>query len=363
MTSRILSRYIALQFLRPFVYGVALFSIVILLGDVFDHLNAFMRSQAGFGVILTYLGYQVPYWTVRILPASTLLAALFCMGSLMGSGEWIATQATGFSPGQVLRPVLWCALAVSVGAFVLQETILPRCYRNADRLYREEIKGEPAERRWKFDDVDITAAPDEHLHAKELNVRTGWITGAVWTVVGPSGAPRRQRTAARGHWDQTRGLWVFYDGVEREFREDLRTVETPFESWESPLRTDPEHLEFGRYDADSKSLLQTLDFIRRRRELGLSTHQPETAAHMKFAYPIANLIITALAIPLALSLGGGGRVVSSVLALIVGFFYWWLISLSEAFGFAGRFPPAISAWIPNAVFAAIAGALGWKKLR
>ena len=83
--------------------------------------------------------------------------------------------------------------------------------------------------------------------------------------------------------------------------------------------------------------------------------RPIVSYHGKLAYPLANLILILLAVPLASRRRRGGQAAQLALGLGVAFVYLAMQKTIEPLGYVGDVPPEAAAWIPHAVFAAAGG--------
>jgi lipopolysaccharide export system permease protein len=340
----------ARRFLRPFFFGLGLFALLIFLGDMFDKINQLVNSKASLGVILQYLWLEVPYWMVRVIPMATLLATLVAITGFIQSGEWIAAQASGFEPRDFWRPLLCCALAVTVLSFLAQETVLPACYRRARQLWQDKIHPE-----WEWDkymDIVLIGGPDEFIQAKLFLPKEGRMDRPILEKVGSSGL-ERQLDARHALWDAGLGCWVFYDGVERHFSDGV-VREEAFAWRKSELTAPPRSLIPRARNPDEMSLREIRRYSERISHLGEPVRQLRMAACTKVAYPFANLVVCALGIPIALRLRRAGKFISFFAALAVSFLYIWLMEIGRALGNGGRVPPIAAAWLANLLFAALA---------
>ncbi len=77
----------------------------------------------------------------------------------------------------------------------------------------------------------------------------------------------------------------------------------------------------------------------------------------KLAFPLVTLVMTALAIPFAVTTGRRGALYGIGLAIILSVGYWLATTLFLAAGRAGMLPPALAAWATNILFLAVAGYL------
>ncbi|MFI5399802.1 MAG: LptF/LptG family permease [SAR324 cluster bacterium] len=116
----ILSRYIALSFLRYWlacVGGViALIVIAALLGDV----NRAVHSWAAFWQFWLDTAATVPGLLEVVLPMTVLLATVFTFAGLSRTSELVAMKTAGMGYLRLLRPVLLVLVAVSACAYINQ---------------------------------------------------------------------------------------------------------------------------------------------------------------------------------------------------------------------------------------------------
>lgn len=346
----IFARYMAKRFFAPFFFGLALFSLLIFLGDMFDKMNRLIHTEASLGVIVAYLWLEVPYWTVRVFPMATLLATLIALTGFVQSGEWIAVQASGFRTRDFWRPVLLCALAVTALAFAAQETILPMCWRRARRLWQDRIHPE-----WEWDrfsNVALMGAPNEFVYAQLFLPKEGLLERPVLERVGPAGV-EYQLDARQARWDADRNLWVFHDGFEREFANG-RVAQKNFKTQESNLTVAPRLMIPRQRDPDEMSLRELRAHADSVQRLGVSRRAFQMAAANKISYPFTNFIMAALGIPIALRLRRAPKVATFFVALGISFFYLWVMEIGRALGMSGGVPPYIAAWTANVLFGGVA---------
>jgi lipopolysaccharide export system permease protein len=85
--------------------------------------------------------------------------------------------------------------------------------------------------------------------------------------------------------------------------------------------------------------------------LGASTRLEEVALHSKIAFPLANLVIFMLGVPFGLKMRAS-RALCFAEALGIAFLFWWVLSMGQTLGEAGRLPPWAGAWFGNILFGA-----------
>ena len=346
----IFGRYMALRFLKPFLYGLALFSVLIFLGDTFDKMNHIVKSKASIWLILECLWLSVPYWAVRVIPMATLLATFVAIGGFVNSGEWLATQSVGLETKRFWKPVLWCAVGVAAFAFVAQETVSPWAWARSRRLWRETVH---PEWEWtKYQNVALIGGPDQFVEAWLFLPKDGKLERPTLESFGAKGVAS-QLDAKYALWSPSAVRWIFHDGVERIFS-DEGVTETPFKVRYSDLRTPPLDLVPRSTNPDELTLREVRAQTGRVGRFGGSARELEVATHAKLAYPLVSVVLCALGIPIALRLRKSSMVVSFSAALGLSFLYLWFIEVGRALGVSGSVPPFVGAWLANVVFGSLA---------
>lgn len=347
---KIFSRYMAGRFFKPFLFGCGLFALLIFLGDLFDKMNILARSNAPLGIILEYLWLEVPYWSVRVIPMATALATLAAITGFIQSGEWIAVQSCGFEARAFWKPVVWCALVVTLASFVAQETVLPTCYRRARTLWQERIQSTWFEE--NFSNSVIVAGPGLFVQAVMFRLGKGLMERPLLEHVGPAGVDI-QLDARTALWDAATGCWVFYDGIERHFSAG-GVKETPFARRESDLRIAPRTLAVRDVNPDEMTLAELRSYAARLGPDAQTPREYRVAAQARIAYPFTNLVMCLLCIPISLRLRRSAKAIVFCAALALSFAYLWVIEVGRALGNGGALPPVLAAWAANIVFGSLA---------
>jgi len=121
---RIISRSFLASYLRLFftiligsLLAIAVVEMLLEFEDVVES-----RTLAG---IATYFLLRIPSGYLRdILPVSSFLAALLCIGGPARAREITALKAGGVSPRRIVMPVVLASLALSLLAFALNESLV-----------------------------------------------------------------------------------------------------------------------------------------------------------------------------------------------------------------------------------------------
>ena len=135
----IFTRYIAQTLLTFFVGVVGILMFVIFMTQFIRIVDMAMTYGTSWGWIASSLINVLPNVFTMSAPMAFQIAVLLTLTSMSEQGELIALRAAGFSFKEIVRPLFFCALALSVILFAFSNWITPRSYKRLiDR--REEAR-------------------------------------------------------------------------------------------------------------------------------------------------------------------------------------------------------------------------------
>lgn len=347
----IADRYILKEVLAPFLLGVGAF-VVILIGDILYTLAEFIATRRiTLAVVLQLLAYKLPAIFVITFPVSTLIGVLLGIARLVKDQEIQAMRLSGMSLRRIFAAVFLFGAATTAATFLTNEYVSPWANHRANNLIRQAALGVvfPQVREQVF-----FRGPDQRVYYVGSADDSRRVLSNV--MVFELAAPFPRVVAAReARWDDLR--WRLRDGVVRELDgEGFTTYEAGFGEMEIAVGLPAESFYQGQKTPEEMTARE----LRQYMLLFGQTDSRRFAVeyHRKFAIPFASLVFAALAAPLSVWAGQGGRFVGIGLSIALLFVYYVAMSVAKALGSVGGLPPAISAWTPNMLFAA-AGAVAW----
>lgn len=355
---RLLDRYLFQQWLQAFALATLATVAVLLLENVQNELQDFLRWGTPLPQILLFYGSYITMQLPLVLPISLFLALLFALGSLHRNHELTAMRAAGHGILGLTRS-LWLAAALLAGLlFYLNAEAVPKATETVRSL--REL--------WRREAVAQNQAPAQAGLVSPLGYahpasRRLWLMNrfSQYTNEGfgvsvyerdPLGREIRRVLAREAFYDEVARHWVLTEGRELHFDpvtgQPFRQVlfnQQAFAQWqESPAEMLALHAEPERLSLDEIGRL-------------LSTHAAAEASRLRpyelrywqiLVQPLNCLVVTALAIPFAVAGVRTNPLVNTGRAAGLFACYFAGSKVVGMLGEQGHLPLSTAAWLPPA---------------
>ncbi|HJQ99342.1 MAG TPA: LptF/LptG family permease, partial [Candidatus Polarisedimenticolaceae bacterium] len=101
-----LTRYVLYELAAATLLGVSVWTVFLLLNDLFFVARAAIQKDLGIGLVLRILALKVPNILVLSIPIGTLFGSLIAVGRLSADHEIVAMQALGIGPRRLARVMI-----------------------------------------------------------------------------------------------------------------------------------------------------------------------------------------------------------------------------------------------------------------
>ena len=385
-----LSRYLLRQIIATLLMTAAVFTFVLLLGNMLkDILPLLMSQKASFGSILQAFGLLVPFVGVFALPMGMLTATLLVFGRFSADQELTAARASGISLLSLILPVLILSLILSgVSAYVNLDAgprsrvafkkLLFNLTANLATLQLPEgrpitIKGEGA------DSYTISVGKNRNQILKDVHLfQVKNETNLQMIVNAPSGRIEVDTTNRLVYLRLTNANMIYVanntpmsgdvvfklelDSAGRSLKKPGITDMT-FSELKAELNALETRLSLP-LPAD-KASSETAQSKRRaaKKQIADVTEPYRMQIHRRVAFSFACFGFTLVGIPLGIRVHRRETNIGIVIALLLVAVYYGLLVIAESQANRPEFAPHLLMWLPNFVFQAVGAVLLWRANR
>lgn len=373
---RTLDRYVLREILPPFLLALLIFTFLLVLPPVMEHLENLLAKGISWSTAARILWTLVPQALGLTIPMALLVGILIGLGRMSGDRESVALLACGVSPYRLLRPLGVLALAAALATAWVMIVSIPQSNQTfreitfslvsqrveteiKPRVFYEDFPGwvlyareepDPGQTGWKKVVVANTQADGRttiHLaergrlviNREEREVVLVLVNGTSYTTV-PTGAT---------------DVYRFTDELLLEMN-----AEAVFPKINIQPGLNEKTIADLQADAAGK--------VRN----GLSPHPEIIAIQQKFSIPAACLVFAVIGLALGLTVAREGKLAGFVVGIVVIFAYYIAMFLSESLtkgvmASAGSLTGGhylliyLTRWVPDLVLGAFgAVALVWR---
>jgi lipopolysaccharide export system permease protein len=344
--------YLTRQILASLIMTVAVFTFVLLLGNVLKEvLSLLVNQQATLATVAEAVGLLIPYVLVFALPMGMLTATLLTFGRFSADNELTAVRASGISLLSLITPILILSLVLSAGCAFINMKYAPECriaykqliyrtlYAAADRIDLL-IPERTIIRHFQPYLIYVGKSRDGELRDISIYEIAKGNTNVLSTWTAPRGTvsfdkeTRKLRVVLYDAW------YVFLNAGERQ---PVFAAEAPVEL--SLNQRPPREPGIGD--------LGFADLLQKRRELratGVPTTPVDVQLHSQVAFSFACFAFTLVGIPLGIRAHRRETSVGIALALILVVLYYSFLILGQSLDTRHGWHPWLVVWLPNVFF-------------
>ncbi|MFM8557899.1 MAG: LPS export ABC transporter permease LptG [Betaproteobacteria bacterium] len=368
--SSTLGRYLAREIATAVAFVLVAFLALFAFFDFINELDDVGRAGYSLAAAAIYVLLTLPSRTYEVMPIAALIGSVYAIAQLAAHSEFTAMRASGLSRTRALGELVRLGAWIAVFTALVGEALAPPAERLAQELRLSSlgsaVGGQLRSGLWIRDSLRDTAGDVQRIRF----VNVGELM--------PDATLRRVRIlefdqqmrlsevvrAERGEFSGP-GVWqlsgvttTLYHQVESD--EPLPLLRTERASaatrnWTSELT--PALLSVLMVMPERMSAINLFNYIRHLRENQQNTELHEIAFWKKVVYPLAVIVMMALALPFAYLQSRAGGIGYKVFAgIMLGVAFHFLNGLFSHLGLLNTWPPLVAVSIPSVVafFCAVA---------
>lgn len=347
---KIIDWYIFKKFIGTFVYAISLLIIVVIIFDISENIEDFLKKNAPVNAIIFdyYLNF-IPYFINLFIYLFTFISVIFFTSKMAGDTEIIAILSSGVSFKRMLKPYLLAGILLAVLSLYLGNILIPQA-----NVVRREFKNKYMENLYKDKDRNIHVQIEKGVFVYVENYNNNLNIGYRFTMEKYDGPEMVYRMVAdRIELDSTGTRWSIYGYAERHI-DSLTETFSKGNRLDTTLNLLPADLYKVKEEFEVMNFWELRRYISAEKMKGnAGVIYYEVEMHKRMASPAAILILTFIGVALSSRKVRGGIGVHLGAGIAITFSYILFMQISTVFATYGNLSPLLAAWIPNIMFAVI----------
>ncbi len=344
---KIIDWYIIKKYLGTFIFTMAIFTVIIVIFDVSEKLDDFLKHEAPIsGILFSYYAGFIPYYLNFLSPLINFIAVIFFTAKMADQTEIVPILSSGVSFKRFLWPYLISSTVIFIITLVFNLFIIPET--NELKIDFENVYINPKSDNSKmYTHMQIDKNSYVYIENFDNNQKIGY----KFSLEKFEGYDLKEKLIAdKITWDSLKSKWTIENY-------SIRKIDGLKESMVSGLKMDTtldmRPKDFEVYD----NIYQAMNM----RELNERIEKEETRGtgvmvdlklekYQRFIYPLSAYVLTLMGVSLSSRKVRGGVGLPLGIGIFLSFAYILFIRFSSMFALKGGLPPLIAVLIPNIFF-------------
>ncbi|MEM1448021.1 MAG: LptF/LptG family permease [Planctomycetota bacterium] len=357
-----IDRYVLAHFAQSYLTAMLLMTGLFMVIDMASNLDDYLETwndgtSVPASVLLRFYILNLPYLFLQVAPFVTLIAGMFTVAKMLKAREVTAVLSAGVSARRMLLPLFFSGMVLAVGMFLMREAVGQGVAREREVLLDVLSKQRFEEQYSDLAVIEETGSPVflERFYPRPLDggpPRVEGLTAILLTDTRYGTATyiridADEATWTGEGWDLVGGVRAIIDQSSQEHLHEDEPI-TYLDGYEF---TPELALTYKRAQAAPLELsFSEVQELMRRDPDDMSY---QTLWHYHLTFPLANVILLLIGIPLMFNYERGRSTDRIALGGLLCVFYYSADFVFRTLGVKGQLSPLLSAWIPVLVFGAI----------
>ena len=347
--------YIVSKFITTFFVALLLIIGIVIIFDISEKIDNFVAKEAPLKAIVVdyYLNF-IPYFMNMFSPLFVFITVIFFTSKMAADSEIIAILSCGISFHRMMVPYIFSATLIAIFSLCLNLFIIPDA--NKTRL---EFETQYVKTRFKSvgRNVHYQISPGEFVFAESFS---SWNNTAYKFTLEKIVDNKlvSKISAESAVYNEEKGNWTLKKYFIREYNNDLTDKIRSGKQLDTTIALSSKDFYLTEKTVETLNyaeLNQLIDTQKMRGDGNVKFALIEK--NTRFALPFSAFILTIMGVALSSKKRRGGIGWNIGIGIALAFTYILFLRFSQMFVHTGTLPPAIALWLPNVVFAIIAGFL------
>ncbi len=347
----IIDKYIIKKYLSTFVFTMAIFTVVMVIFDISERLDDFMKHKAPLSkIVFEYYAGFIPFYLNFLSPLINFIAVIFFTAKMADQTEIVPILSGGMSFNRLLRPYMIAASLIAAVTFAFNIYIIPRTNRLKVEFERVYVKPVPNNTK---SSTHMQIDDDSYVYIDNFdnNRKIGY--NFVLEIFEGENMVEKMM-ADRITWDSIQNHWRIENYTIRKI-DGLKEEMIKGTSRDTLLDMEPKDFEVYDNIFTAMNTAELNDRIEKEKIRGTGMMVDLLLEKYKrFVYPLSAFVLTLMGVALSSKKVRGGIGLSLGIGIGLSFTYIVFIQFSTMFSLKGGLAPIIAVFIPNVIFGLLA---------
>ena len=352
---RKLDKYIVKKFISTFFVALLLIIGIVIIFDISEKIDNFVAKEAPLkAVVFDYYLNFIPYFMNMFSPLFVFITVIFFTSKMAADSEIIAILSCGISFHRMMVPYIFSATLIALLSLCLNLFIIPDA--NKTRL---EFENQYVKTRFKSvgRNVHYQISPGEFVFAESFS---SWNNTAYRFTLEKIVDNKlvSKISAESAVYNEEKDVWTLKKYFIRDYNDDLTDRIRSGKQLDTTLALSSKDFYLTEKTVETlnyNELNNLIDTQKMRGDANVKFALIEK--NTRFALPFSAFILTIMGVALSSKKRRGGIGWNIGIGIALAFTYILFLRFSQMFVHTDTLPPAIALWLPNIVFAIIAGFL------
>lgn len=346
---KVIDKYIIKKYLGTFAFTLGIFSVVMVVFDISEHLDNFLKKQTTLhDVAFQYYAGFIPFYLNYLSPLINFLAVILFTAKMANQTEIVPILSSKASFTRFLRPYFISATLLFIISFFANVYLIP--YTNRLKVDFENSHFNDADA--AKSEVHMQLDKNTYVYVRDYNNTNK--TGYGFILEKFNGDNMREKLVANSiAYDSVKRIWTINTYTLRRINGLKETMLWHGVTKDTTLDMRPEDFEVrdNAYSAMSMKTLNKNIEKARLRGTGELTDMLFEKYH-RFVYPLSTYVLTLIGVSISSRKVRGGIGLPLGIGILLCFTYIIVEKFALVFSIKGGAPPLISAFMPNLLFGA-----------
>ena len=342
--------------MATFFIALLLIIGIVIIFDISEKIDDFVSKQAPLhSIIFDYYVNFIPYFMNMFSPLFVFITVIFFTSRLAANSEIIAILSCGISFHRMMVPYIFSATVIALLSLGMNLFVIPR-----SNAVRHEFEAKYTKKKAVASERNIhyQIAPGEFVYVEQFSKYNN--TAYKFTLESIKDNQLVSKVSAeRAVWDSTFSGWKLKKYFIREYNEqgleDKVRCGEQLDTVISLTINDFFRKRNTVEDLPYDQLNELVDVQNLRGDPNVKYSLIEK--QQRFSLPFSAFILTIMGVALSSRKKRGGIGWNLAIGIALSFSYILFMRFSQMFVYTGVMPPWLAIWLPNMIFAIIAGFL------